>query len=72
MKTLEDMKVIYPDKIHDKKHLEVKLNFFELKRREKLDLAKEERVKIKEQERLGLITFTETGVAKVSDWFPRE
>ena len=42
------MKTIYPDKIKDKKHLEVKFNFYEEKRKIKLQLAKEERVLIKE------------------------
>ncbi|KAL4471753.1 hypothetical protein ABPG74_008646 [Tetrahymena malaccensis] len=64
IKTIEDMKVYFPDKIKDKKHLEQKLAYYEEKRKVKLQLAKEERALIKEQEKQGLIMFDELGNAK--------
>ena len=45
------MKIIFTDKLRDKKYLEAKLAFYEGRRKQKLQLAKDDRVVLKDMER---------------------
>jgi len=59
------MKIIFTDKLRDKKYLEAKLAFYEGRRKQKLQLAKDDRVVLKDMERQGLVFFDAQGNAKV-------
>lgn len=45
------MKIIFTDKLRDKKYLEAKLAFYEGRRKQKLQFAKDDRVLLKDMER---------------------
>lgn len=61
IRTIDDMRDVFKDKLHEEKHLKAKLAIFEEKRKAKLVLSKVERETVKEEERRGTLSFDASG-----------